>query len=514
MQFLPGEEPASAVASPSSDDAMMFELAPVSLWLEDYSAVKAQFDAWRAAGIRDLRAYFAENPARIRECASGMRVVRVNRRTLSLFEAEDLPHLVANLGRIFRDEMLTNLAHELVQLWDGKGGFVNDGVNYSLGGRRIDILVKGSLLPGYETNWQRVLVAIEDVSERESARRLLALSEDYSRGLFEHSPISLWVEDFSKIKRLFEELRERGIEDLRVFTDVHPEFVQRCMSEIRVIDVNNHTLKLFGAPDKATLLRRLREVFRDALTQPFREQLIDLWNGKFSQQREVVNYALDGDPLNLHMQFSVFPGREKDWSLIQVALTDITARKKAEAYLEYLGKHDVLTKLFNRSFFVDELNRLERKGPAPVTVLAIDINGLKDANDQFGHAAGDELLRRAGEVLSKLVVEPCSVARIGGDEFAVLMPACQERDGEEMIAAIADLVALNNQYYSGAALSFSVGAATSRPGERLEAVVRRADAAMYVEKRAYYSNVERERRRRTAARQDAPASERGEAPRD
>ena len=62
--------------------------------------------------------------------------------------------------------------------------------------------------------------------------------------------MSLWVEDFSGVKRLLDEVRERGIVDFRVFTDVHPEFVARCMSEIRVIDVNQHTLELFGAPDK------------------------------------------------------------------------------------------------------------------------------------------------------------------------------------------------------------------------------------------------------------------------
>jgi PAS domain-containing protein len=108
-----------------------------------------------------------------------------------------------------------------------------------------------------------VLIALEDVTDRETARRHLAISEAYARGLFQHSPVSLWVEDFSAIKRLLDEMRERGIVDFRVFTDVHREFVTRCMSEIRVIDVNQHTLELFGAPDKGTLLGRLSDVFRD-----------------------------------------------------------------------------------------------------------------------------------------------------------------------------------------------------------------------------------------------------------
>ncbi|MBV9235187.1 MAG: sensor domain-containing diguanylate cyclase, partial [Xanthobacteraceae bacterium] len=335
---------------------------------------------------------------------------------------------------------------------------------------------------------------LEDVTARESARRALALSEQYARGLFEHSPVSLWVEDFSSIKRLMDEIRCRGITDLRVFTDVHPEFVARCMSEIRVIDVNKHTLLQFSAPDKATLLSRLSDVFRDEMLEHFREQLIDLWQGKLFQQREVVNYALDGSELHFHLQFSVLPGHEHDWSLVQVALTDITARKKAEAYLEYLGQHDVLTKLYNRSFYVDELNRLERKGPYPVTIIVADLNGLKITNDQWGHAAGDALLRRAGEVLSEAVLKPNHAARIGGDEFAILMPAADEREGELMIANINRLIEINNQFYTGSTLGLSMGAATSRPGDRLEAVVKRADMRMFQSKREFYTAIENDRK--------------------
>jgi diguanylate cyclase (GGDEF)-like protein len=477
------------------DDAEMFDLAPVSLWLEDYNRIKAQFDEWRAAGVTDLRGYLRADPERVKACSALIRVIKVNRKTLTLFEAADLPQLVRNLGSILRDDTFKTIVEELAQLWDGRKEFFSHSVNYTLSGRRLDIALKGSILPGHEDGWERVLVAIEDVTERETARRQLSLSEEYARGLFEHSPVSLWVEDFSAVKQLLDEVRDRGISDFRVFTDVHPEFVLRCMSEIRVIDVNRHTLELFAAPDKANLLSRLGDILRDDMEQHFREQLIDLWHGKLFQQREVVNYSLDGSELHLHLQFSVLPGHERDWSLVQIALTDITARKKAEAYLEFLGRHDVLTKLYNRSFYVEELNRLERKGPRPVTVIVADLNGLKAANDQLGHAAGDALLRRAGEVLGELFARPHIAARIGGDEFAVLLPATDEREGAVMVDNLQRLVEINNQFYPGKPLSLSVGAATARPGERLEEAVKRADLLMFEAKRAYYSSEAYDRRR-------------------
>ena len=493
-------QPLNPASSPSAaDDGDIFELAPVSLWLEDYSALKALFEAWRRAGITSLRDHLTGHPARVKECASRIRVLKVNRKTLNLFAATDLNHLVSNLDKVFRDDMLSTHIEELVQLWDGKTEFSSNTVNYTLAGDRLDIQLKAMILPGCEETWSCVLLAIVDVTDREDARRRLIGSEDYARGLFAHSPVSLWVQDFSAVKRLIDEIRAQGITDFRVFTDVHEEFVQRCMSEIRVIDVNQHTLELFGAPDKPTLLRSLPLVLRDEMEPCFREQLIDLWNGKLFQQREVVNYTLDGTKLNLLLQFSVFPGREHDWSLVQVGLTDITARKKAEAYLEYLGTHDVLTKLCNRSFYMEELNRLERKGPWPITIIMADLNGLKTANDELGHAAGDALLRRAGEVLNSIVDKPARAARIGGDEFAVILPGTQRAEGEAMMKAISDLVVVNNEFYTDMPLSLSMGIATGQLGERLEAVVKRADLAMFAAKREHYTQTEQDRRQRLAA---------------
>lgn len=479
-------------------DAEMFELAPVSMWLEDFSGVKKQLDQWRAAGVTDLRSYLQADLSRVHACTLKIQVLQVNRRTLELFEADDLAHLVANLDKVFRDDMLHTHIEELLQVWEGKLSFSSHSVNYTLSGKRLDIQLNARILPGSEDDWSRVLLAVENVTERESARRKLANSENYARGLFEYSPISLWVEDFSQVKRLFGDLRQIGIKDFRVFTDVHPEFVERCMQEIRVIDVNQQTLTMFGARDKATLFSRLSEVFRDDMRPHFSEQLNELWQGNLFHQREVVNYSLNGEQLHVHLQFSVFPGHEDDWGLVLVALTDITARKRAEAYLEFLGKHDELTKLHNRAFMVDEMNRLERKGPFPVSVIMADLNGLKEINDQLGHAAGDALLRRIGEVLGKAADRPIHAARIGGDEFAILMPATDERAAAAMMDNIRSLIDINNQYYSGAPLSLSMGSATSQHGERLEATVQRADALMYDDKRSYYAKVPSHERRHPA----------------
>ncbi|HEX2010404.1 MAG TPA: diguanylate cyclase, partial [Roseateles sp.] len=421
----------------------MFELAPVSLWLEDFSALARLFAQWRAEGVGDLRAHLAADPARLQACTLGLRVLRVNRQTLQMFGAPDLPALLEGLPRIFRDEMMANHVEDLVKLWDGALEYRSQTVNYSLDGRRLDVLLQVRVLPGHEQDWGRVLVALEDISEREAARRQLQRSERYALGLFEHSPVSLWAEDFSGIKRLLDEVREQGVSDFRTFTDVHPEFVERCMAEIRVLDVNRQTLRMFRVPDKQALIAALPRLFRDEMRRPFTEQLIELWNGQLFQQRETVNYSFDGELLHVHLQFSVLPGHEHDWSLVQVSLTDISARKKAEAYLEFLGKHDALTKLRNRSFFNDELGRLERRGLGPVAVLVVDVNGLKAANDEFGHASGDALLRRTGEVLAKAIEAPMSASRIGGDEFVLLLPGGDQLAGEQMLAQVQGLLDLN-----------------------------------------------------------------------
>jgi len=473
----------------TSIDSDVFGLAPIPMWLEDFSKVKTILDKWRAEGVEDIRTFLKADRKRVLACAREIKILAVNANTLRLFEAQSLDHLTANITSIFRDDMLATHINELAALFDGETTFSSATVNYTINGRRLDIQLRGAVLPGHENSLGRVLLTTEDVSAREDARRAEIEQRRQAEGIFQHSPVSIWIEDFSGIRALIEEVRNRGITDFRTFMDVHPEFVRQCMSEIRVINVNQATLDLFCAKDQTELLQRLEEIFRDGMEKPFREQLMELWNGNLVHHREVINYALDGTERHILLHFSVFPGHEQDWSRVQVALADITARKKAEAYLEYLGKHDVLTKLYNRAFYADEMNRLERKSLRPVSAIVIDLNGLKEANDKRGHEAGDGLLRRFGEVLNGAVSSPNHACRIGGDEFAVLLPGADARAAIAMTETISELLKINNQFYADAPISMSFGVATSETGETIESVVKRADTLMYEHKKAHYAAV-------------------------
>jgi diguanylate cyclase (GGDEF)-like protein len=397
---------------------------------------------------------------------------------------------------VFRDDTFEQMLTELLHLWAGTLSFSNVSVNYALDGRRIDIQIHVRVLQGHESSWDRVMVSLEDVTDKVKAQQKLIESEQYARSLFDHSPVSLWVEDFSGVKALLDEARAQGIQDFRVFVSVHPDFVSRCAEKIKVLDVNQQTLQMFAAQSKDELLNRLDVVFRDEMHGSFTEQLLDLWNGNTNQMREVVNYSLSGASINIHMQFSVMAGHEANWDLVLVSLVDITARKKAEAYLEYLGKHDSLTKLHNRAFYSEELNRISRKGPWPLSILAMDLNGLKAVNDLEGHAAGDSLLRRVGEVLSSASAGTnFCVSRVGGDEFVALLPGCDERVAQSFKERIESMVEINNQYYSGRKISLAIGIATAPTSIHVDALSNEADKAMFAAKTRFYEDSKVERRR-------------------
>ncbi len=457
-------------------DSPFFELSPIAMWLEDYSDIKKQFDIWREQGVQDLFSFLQEDESRILECARKIKLLKVNSKTLELYQAKDFEHLSQNLHLVFKGDMTKSHIKELVALWNGETHFSNSAVNYTLTGDRLDIQLKGIVLPQHEHDLSLLLITTEDITPYTEACRLEEKSRHLAEARFMYSPTSLWVEDFSRIKTKLDNVRALGIEDFKTFLDVHNDFINECIKDIVIIDVNQATLDLFGAPNKDTLYKNMHKVFAQEMVKTFREQLIELWNGNIHHHREAINYALDGSIRHVLLQFSVFPDYQDDWGMVQVALTDITARKKAENYLEYLGKHDVLTKLYNRAFYTTEINRLERNMLRPVSCIFMDMNGLKELNDTLGHDVGDSLLQRMGNILTQLVQQTLySACRIGGDEFVVLLPGADEAALQNCLQSLQELLFVDNQFYSLQPLNLSTGYATNKDGERMEDMLKRAD---------------------------------------
>ena len=156
---------------------------------------------------------------------------------------------------------------------------------------------------------------------------------------------------------------------------------------------------------------------------------------------------------------------------------------RAEVF-EKLAILDPLTGLFNRRFATDhlpsEIARAERQG-YPFTLLMIDLNGFKQINDVYGHAAGDLALREFAHALKKSVRSSDLPVRMGGDEFMVLLPECRAYSVPEALARIKGLnVNHNGQEFP---LNFSAGWAEWRPGETPEQLIERTDHAVYTDKR-------------------------------
>lgn len=469
------------MSNPTNGDHFesLFEYAPISLWEEDYSGIKTFLDTLRASGVTDLSEYLNRHPEEIENSMRRIAVLRVNHETLNMFGAKSVAELLSNIDKIFRDEMRTHFRAELMTLWNGQMEWSGDGINYRLDGEPLNIRLRWRVLPECESTWECVLVSIENITALKRAETRL-------HHLFMYAPISLWEEDYTALKQEFDRLRAEGVTSLRAYLAAEPHAIDRFVGMIRVLDVNQKTLDLFEAGDKETLIANLDKVFRDDTKKHFANELIDMWEGKTFYDRESVNFSLSGEPVYVQLAWTLMPGSENDFSWVLVALQDVTARKKAEEYLRYLGTHDVMTGLYNRAFFEETLIRLEIKRRDPIAVIIIDLNDLKVTNDRFGHHVGDQLIRRVAEVLKASINEGQVVARIGGDEFIIIMPDAGVNDAREFMDRIQALVGVNNKYYREPELSVSLGAAVSKPGLSLEKVITFADDEMYKHKGQFH----------------------------
>jgi formate hydrogenlyase transcriptional activator len=167
-----------------------------------------------------------------------------------------------------------------------------------------------------------------DVTERKRAEDELRASEYRHRHIFQANYVSIWEEDWSLVKAAIDDLKAQGIRDFRQYVKAHPEFVRQAIAMVRVLDVNEATVRLFGAQRKEQLLSSFDRIFASQAEDVFAEELVAIADGQTSFEAETVLRTLQGD--EIAVLFTITFPQPSTLETVLVSIIDITQRKQAE----------------------------------------------------------------------------------------------------------------------------------------------------------------------------------------
>lgn len=280
---------------------------------------------------------------------------------------------------------------------------------------------------------------------------------------------------------------ETSEDRLRLILDSTAEAIYGLDAEGRCTFCNASCLRVLGYPAPEALLgRNMHEAIHHSHQDgsPFPESACPIYdairNGQGIHVAEDLFWRADGT--SVEVSYHAYPQyRKGKLRGAVVSFMDITESKQVQARIHHLGTHDALTGLYNRPAFDEALRMAEREEWVPVSILFGDVNGLKLTNDIFGHEAGDRLLRTSADILMRICREEDTVARVGGDEFTVLLPFTGATGALQLRDRI--LKAFSETSVSGMRCSISIGLATRTDGDtRLEEVLKKAEEEMYTAK--------------------------------
>ena len=259
-------------------------------------------------------------------------------------------------------------------------------------------------------------------------------------------------------------------------------FTLNKKGEVEYISPNCEKIMGF-APEKLTgrnLHKLLESETRLALLSDIQAAFEGIINTNYEYKIKHKNNNLEW----YSIKFSVIDDAVTGKPLLICNARNINERKENEKKLEYLSMHDQLTGIYNRLYFYEQLQRLDQQNSYPLSVMTFDLDGLKHINDNNGHTAGDEILIRFSALVGASLRKKDVFARIGGDEFSIILPMTSEEEATILAQRIVKKINHANSQTSQPAVCFSLGIASKvEQTIPLSIILSTADKRMYQEKR-------------------------------
>lgn len=267
------------------------------------------------------------------------RYLWVNRQFEKIFGLPVDQAVGKSTDEIFDHDTSRKLTHHDQTVFDGRLPMVFE-TSFPIGDTRKSFRITKFPLIDSEGKAYALCGIAADISDHKEVEAALRTSETRYQDLFENSPAALWEEDFSRLKKYFDELKGAGVRDYRYYLVEHFKEVMQCFQQVKVLDVNQSAINLFGATSKSELMESVGQTFREESFAVFREGLITLAEGQSVFASETLLQTLQGEPIHVLLSISVAPGFEESWGRVIVLMQDITERKRSEILLKQA--HDEL----------------------------------------------------------------------------------------------------------------------------------------------------------------------------
>jgi len=272
--------------------------------------------------------------------------------------------------------------------------------------------------------------------------------------------------------------------------DAVPDMIAVLGTDYRIISINHTALEILEKTAEQVIGENYCSLLHaDGLKPGYcaTQQLLE--DGKWHSCREPVPM------FGKHFHVTISPLHDDQGRLTGMVHVsrDISQQVSTEQSLRYISTHDPLTGLYNRSWFEAELARLGRGRIWPISIIVADIDGLKRVNDQQGHGAGDTLLQETALLLKSCCRGDEMIARMGGDEFVILLPGIDEAGAAIVARRINDLQDQQKET-SAHPVALSLGHATALAETDLNSALVAADSRMYCNKGARCGNSARHRK--------------------